>query len=293
MSLIHDISLAISAAIGEKFLAKNMQAQAGGCINDAFHITDGAKHFFVKTNSIDKQAMFAAEAAGLAALSASASLRVPAFICAGSSGDLAFLVLEYIALSSGNKRTARLLGEQLAALHRLSAPHFGWQQDNYIGATQQINTWDADWANFYAQHRLHYQLNLPANHIAGLLEPGNCLLAHVVDFFSDYRPRPALLHGDLWGGNWGADSEEQPVIFDPAVYFGDREADIAMTELFGGFPPDFYAAYRAAYALDAGYKVRKQLYNLYHVLNHHHLFGGAYGEQARRIMLQLLAELGA
>ncbi len=293
MALIQDISSAISAAIGATFVAKNMDARGGGCINEAFQITDGARHFFVKTNSPDKQAMFAAEAAGLAALSENKSLRVPALICVGSNKDAAFLALEYIALSRGDKRSARLLGAQLAALHKVSAARFGWQQNNYIGATPQINTWEDDWAHFYAMHRLQYQLQLPANRIAPLLQAGDRLLPHIADFFSDYRPRPALLHGDLWGGNWGADEEGQPVIFDPAVYFGDHEADLAMTELFGGFPPDFYAAYRDAYALDAGYKVRKQLYNLYHVLNHHHLFGGAYGEQARRMMLQLIAELGA
>lgn len=292
MSLITSIAQAISETTGISFQPRPAAAVSGGCINTAFTLADAKRCFFVKTNDADKRAMFEAEAAGLQEIARSHSLRAPAVLCSGVTSEAAYLVLEYIDLHSGNKRSARQLGLQLAAMHRTTAARFGWQRDNTIGSTPQINTWADNWASFYTRHRIHYQLSLDGNRNANLANLGARLMPHIGDFFSDYHPQPALLHGDLWGGNWGMTGDAQPVIFDPAVYYGDREADLAMTELFGGFPPDFYAAYNDAFALDVGYKVRKQLYNLYHILNHHHLFGGTYADQAQRMMQQLLAEVG-
>jgi fructosamine-3-kinase len=202
------------------------------------------------------------------------------------------LVLEYLELDGSDARAADSLGEGLARQHRTTQSEFGWERDNTIGSTPQINAPHGDWVTFYRDHRLRFQLGLAARAGYGgtLQRLGEELAAGMAAFFTDYRPLASLLHGDLWGGNQAVTRQGEPVVFDPAVYFGDREADIAMTELFGGFDARFYAAYRAAWPLDAGYGVRKQLYNLYHVLNHLNLFGGGYGGQAERLMRALLAE---
>jgi protein-ribulosamine 3-kinase len=292
MTLSNTLSEHISQATGTPFQARRQRSVGGGCINQAFVIEDGQRAFFAKTNRADKLDMFTAEAAGLNAILASHSLRAPRPICHGVAEDHSYLVLEYIALQDGDSRSAEDLGLQLAQMHRQTAPKFGWEIDNTIGATPQINTWAADWVSFYAEQRLHFQLALAEEKGCKLLNLGEQLIATLPAFFDTYQPQPALLHGDLWGGNWGADDQGKAVIFDPALYYGDRETDLAMTELFGGFPPRFYAAYRDAYPIDAaGYAVRKILYQLYHVLNHFNLFGGSYAGQSQQMMQRLLAEV--
>jgi fructosamine-3-kinase len=293
MSLWPAVSHHIGAATGVPFQARNPRGLGGGCINAAFLLEDDVRRFFVKTNAPGHAGMFEAEARGLDELARAAAIRVPRPVCCGSAGGHAYLVLEYIEMGSGKGKTAQRLGEQLAALHRTTAPRFGWDIDNTIGATQQPNGWLGDWVDFWRERRLGFQLRLAARHgLRGSAQAkGERLLQAVPAFFASYRPRPSLLHGDLWGGNWGADSADNPVVFDPAVYYGDREADLAMTELFGGFPGDFYRSYAESFALDSGYPARRTLYNLYHVLNHYNLFGGGYGAQAERMMEQLLAEV--
>lgn len=289
--VIAAIAAAIEQATGTPFTLRSERAVGGGCINSA-RIIEGSdgRRYFVKTNRASRLTMFEAEAAGLEAIQATGTVRVPRPICSGSSGDEAWLVLEYLEM--GGRGSAAELGRRLAAMHRHTWDRYGWHRDNTIGSTPQINTPCSDWAEFLRVHRLGYQFALAARQGAPrrLLERGERLLAGLEGFFVGYRPAPSLLHGDLWGGNYGY-SRGEPVIFDPAVYYGDREADLAMTELFGGFPSDFYAAYREAWPLDAGYRVRKDLYNLYHVLNHFNLFGGGYLAQAERMTGSLLAEL--
>ena len=177
-------------------------------------------------------------------------------------------------------------------MHRSSARAFGWERDNTIGATAQPDTWTGDWVEFLRKHRLGFQLDLAQSNGASqrTLDRGRRLLERLEDYFQDYQPAASLLHGDLWGGNWAADTEEQPVMFDPAVYFGDRESDIAMTELFGGFDEAFYEEYQAEWPLHPGYARRKPLYQLYHVLNHFNLFGETYVRQAAHIIDSLLAD---
>lgn len=293
MSLWPAISAHISAATGAPFEPNNPRSVGGGCINATYVLDDGKRTFFVKTNGANHAAMFEAEALGLAELASANAIRVPQPICHGTAGSHAYLVMEYIALGSGKGRTAQRMGEQLAALHRTTASRFGWKIDNTIGATPQPNGWMDDWIEFWRARRLGFQLELAArNGLRGAVQTkGKQLLEALPQLFSGYRPLPSLLHADLWGGNWGADAAGDPVIFDPAVYFGDREADIAMTELFGGFGGDFYRAYDEAFPLDSGYETRKTLYNLYHILNHFNLFGGGYGSQAQRMIEQLLAEV--
>jgi len=256
----------------------------GGCINATYALS-GDLHgrrqtFFLKTNAASSLWMFEAEAEGLRALHNSHSLRVPLAICCGVAGDDAYLLMEHITLS-GNGDAAQL-GRGLAAMHRNQQTQFGWQQDNTIGSSAQSNRWDNNWGTFWAEQRLGAQLKLAAQNGAGrtLLDRGDKLQAALPLFFSNYLPTPSLLHGDLWSGNYAFDVQGQPVIFDPATYYGDRETDLAMSELFGGFPPAFYAAYNDTWPLDAGYATRRTLYNLYHILNHFNLFGGGYQSQA-------------
>jgi fructosamine-3-kinase len=174
---------------------------------------------------------------------------------------------------------------------------YGWPRDNFIGGTPQSNQSHRTWAGFFAAERLQPQLALASRNgmERNLRDQGERLAERLSSFFLDYRPAPSLLHGDLWSGNAAQIAEGvaagTPVIFDPAVYRGDREADIAMAELFGGFSESFYAAYRAAWPLDPGYETRKTLYNLYHVLNHFNLFGAGYLGQAQRMIVRLNAEL--
>lgn len=288
------IAQAISHATGKAFRVHSQRGIGGGCINEAMLLEGDGQACFVKLNSVENGAMFQAEAAGLEAIAAAGCLRTPQVIASGVIGDSSWLALEYIALRSPGSTTSSQLGEGLAAMHEVSAPSFGWQQDNHIGATQQINSWSDNWVDFFGRQRLDYQLRLAASRgaPAALGQKGTRLLEQLPRFFDAYQPRPSLLHGDLWSGNWAADETGSAIIFDPAVYFGDREADIAMTELFGGFDRRFYQAYRSTWPLDGGYRTRKNLYNLYHVINHFNLFGGGYGRQAQDMIDGLLAELG-
>ena len=176
---------------------------------------------------------------------------------------------------------------ELARLHRIEQPYFGWSRDNAIGATPQPNPCSDDWPAFYREHRLRHQFHLAAK--CGKTFPGtNELLDHVAAFFADYSPHPSLLHGDLWGGNAACDVAGHPFVFDPATYYGDRETDLAFTEMFGGFSTDFRKAYENAFPLDVGYPRRKILYNLYHLLNHFNIFGGGYATSAQGSMQELL-----
>jgi fructosamine-3-kinase len=237
--------------------------------------------------------MFEAEAAALAEMAEINAVRVPKVICFGIADGQSFLALEYIELRSLRGLASKALGQQLAQLHRQQMPYFGWHIDNTIGSTPQINDREHDWVTFWQKHRIEQQLVFAAkNGFAGRVQDrGYRLVEHISDFFDNYTPHPSLLHGDLWGGNAASDDQGNPVIFDPASYYGDRETDVAMTELFGGFGHEFQSAYQAEYPLDAGYRVRKTLYNLYHILNHVNLFGGSYLGQAESMIEQLLSEV--
>ena len=252
--------------------------------------TEG-QYWFVKTGDAD---MLAAEADGLGALATHGALRVPQVLDVGAADEEGFLLLEWLPLVRGSAGDAARLGEALARQHLAPAERFGWPRANFIGATPQFNTPSGDWPAFFREQRLGFQLRLAAEngHRGELQALGAELQASLGAFFAGYQPAPALLHGDLWGGNWGTAADLGPVVFDPAVYCGDREADLAMTELFGGFPAEFYAAYAALAPLDVGYPVRRRLYNLYHLLNHLNLFGEGYLGQCLNLLRRSLAELG-
>jgi protein-ribulosamine 3-kinase len=283
----------IESTTESKFTLINAQPLAGGDINSAYCLQGTDKSYFVKLNHADTLAMFAAEAAGLKELAATRTVRIPSPIIYGTAAEQAFLVLEYIEFGASSKTSNRLFGQQLALLHQQQQPYFGWHRNNTIGSTPQPNSSHGDWIEFWRIQRLQHQLKLSAakGYGGSLQTSGEQLCDKLALFFDGYQPHPSLLHGDLWGGNAATDKQGKPVMFDPACYYGDREADIAMTELFGGFSQDFYAAYQAICPLDQGYNTRKSLYNLYHILNHLNLFGSGYLRQAENMIASLLSTI--
>jgi protein-ribulosamine 3-kinase len=254
----------------ERLGIESARSAAGGCIHHCYEVRIAGKPRFLKINDARFADAFAAEADGLIALHHN-GLPVPAALAHGSAAGQSYLLLEYLELKSKGDFAA--LGRMLANAHRKPGPRFGWARDNYIGSTPQLNGWCDDWREFWATRRLEPQISLAR-------EMGFDVAMPSIHLLENYKPQPSLLHGDLWSGNAGF-TREGPVVFDPAVYYGDREADLAMTELFGGFPREFYQAYNETWALDAGYARRKPLYNLYHLLNHLNLFGRGYLAQVK------------
>ena len=249
---------------------------------------------FAKVVELDDVARLDAEREGLAAIAATSTVRIPEFIDEGRDEERAWLLLEWLDLGALGPASAGSLGTLFAALHRVPQKRFGWERDNFIGGSVQRNGWSDDWLGFWREKRLVAQLRMAAKNRlpSRMIDRGERLAADCEAFFRNYVPARSLLHGDLWGGNAGQLPDGTPVIFDPAVYVGDREADIAMTTLFGGFPRDFHAAYDEAWPLHDGYRVRSELYNLYHVLNHANLFAGGYVAQSQATIERLLSEIG-
>jgi len=287
---------ALEAATGLRFRTASapVSVGAGGGFAACQRWESESGPVFVKLAPIAREPALEAEADALRELATAQAVRVPRVLGCGSSGAQAFLALEWIEFASPRPATEAAFGEQFARLHRVTASRFGWHRDNSIGATPQRNDWTPDWVEFFGQHRLGYQLDLAerSGHGGRWLEHGRRLCDRIGAFFAGHSPQPSLLHGDLWGGNWAADASGAPVMFDPATYYGDREADLAMTRLFGGFGREFHAAYESAWPLDSGAAARRDLYNLYHVLNHLNLFGGGYRRQAEAMIERLLAETG-
>ncbi len=294
MQLWQAVTQCIERTIQEKLKLIKVQMMQGGGINQAYHLQYETHHYFVKVNQSHLLAMFAVEALALQALDATKTLRIPHVITYDVSGDSSFLVLEYVPLKALNSISYTQLGRKLAKIHQQPQSYFGWQQDNYIGHNSQKNKKNKNWLNFWLEQRLKVQLTLAASkgYTGKIQDLGQALAACSIHFFTS-QPQASLLHGDLWSGNVAADEQGQAIIYDPACYYGDREADIAMTELFGGFSRDFYAAYEEVWPLDAGYTTRKTFYNLYHILNHLNLFGSGYLSQAESMMQQLIAETKA
>ena len=232
--------------------------------------------------------MFEAEAEGLAEIAATKTIRVPRVLDCGIRDGQAYIELERLDLAHAGKHVEQKLGEQLAAMHRCTADQYGWHRDNTIGMTPQVNTRSDDWVEFFRERRLLFQLKLAErNGFTGELQTLGMQLAESLDtLFDRYEPEASLLHGDLWGGNWGA-VDGEPVIFDPAVYYGDRETDIAMTQVFGGFGRSFYDAYQSAWPMHEGFERRNWLYQLYHILNHLNLFGSGYLGRSLELLRKL------
>jgi fructosamine-3-kinase len=265
----------------------------GGSINECYRWPCAGGALFVKVSPRTILRDFEAEVAGLAYLEAAHALRVPRVMAVGYTEGAAFLALEWISAGARTPDCERRLGEGLAVLHAVSAPRFGWTRDNTIGRTPQENSWADDWVGFFRERRLRPQLaRAVAGGYADLLDaPGERLLESLHLLLAGHRPTPSLLHGDLWGGNWLASEDIEPVVFDVAVYYGDRETDLAMTRLFGGFGEAFYRGYEGVTPAATGEAERRALYNLYHVLNHANLFGAGYARQARESIDRLLAQV--
>ena len=287
LSLTEVIESTLGETTGTPFRIASSASLGGGCIHNARKLTgEDGRLFFLKQNQSSFLESFQAEARSLTAIGATGTIRVPEPVATCSTRSESALVLEFLPI--GNHRTNwHSMGKDLARLHRATAPAFGWGEDNWIGPSRQFNAWNNDWVAFFRSSRLEPQIRWARE--KGLkLGEADALLRDLTPFFNAYTPSPSLLHGDLWAGNAGFLKDGTPVIYDPASYYGDREADLALTELFGGFPAPFYEGYTSQWPLDAGYSVRKDLYNLSHLLNHFTLFGGGYGRQAETVVRKLL-----
>ncbi len=282
------ITEAINEATDKPFQIDDTRSVGGGCINQCYKISDNNTSYFVKLNRATQLEMFIAEAVGLQQMFDTQTITVPKPICWGTVNDSCYLVLQWLDLGSGNSKAWELMGSQLAQMHKQgTSDRFGWGRDNTIGSTPQINTWEDNWSKFFAEHRIGYQLKL-AKRKGGSFPDTDKVIAVVAEKLADRNPQPSLVHGDLWSGNAAVTANGEPVILDPATYYGDREVDIGMTEVFGGFPEAFYRGYNQTWQLDSGYQQRKTIYNLYHILNHFNIFGGGYGSQAQRMIRQIL-----
>jgi protein-ribulosamine 3-kinase len=288
------VGTSLAALLHTEIFSTPPQRIEGGCIHASFRYETSKGPVFVKVCDAAQVEMFEAEAAGLEELRTANAIRIPQVLGTSITADFALLALEWIELRSTTPNSDRQLGEQLAQLHRVTKPMYGWKRGNYIGATPQINLWSHNWLDFWRTHRFEPQLDQAVSNgaHARFIERAALLNTLMDSFFIHYKPQASLLHGDLWSGNYAADANGMPVVFDPAVYFGDRECDLAMTRLFGGFSREFYAAYENAWPLSDGWKERVDLYNLYHVLNHFNLFGSGYLQQAEGMIERLLSELG-
>lgn len=293
----NEISQKISQTIGQNFEITQRRSISGGCINQGYSLSDGNLTYFVKLNQATKVEMFAAEAQGLQEILATNTIKVPSPLCWGTTQNNSYLVMEWLEFNDGNSGSWEMMGQNLAKMHKVKvSEQFGWGFNNTIGSTPQINTLTANWADFFAEFRIGYQLKLAQRRgfMIPPLPPLNkggdihAFITIIREILSDHNPQPSLVHGDLWSGNAAITEEGEPVILDPATYYGDREVDLAMTELFGGFPSAFYRGYNQEWPLDQGYQQRKTIYNLYHILNHFNLFGGGYGHQAIETIKQIV-----
>ncbi|TMX45840.1 fructosamine kinase family protein [Vibrio sp. Hep-1b-8] len=261
----------------------------GGEINECYMISDGEQRYFVKVNQRGSLPNFEAEAECIHMLRESRTVSVPELVLAGTTKDNAFIILNYLPTKPlDDSKNSYLFGQQIAALHQWGEQQeYGFDQDNFIGATIQPNKWDRKWSRFFAEQRIGWQLQLMQEKGINLVDI-NDFTQLIQTRLANHQPKPSLLHGDLWHGNV-ASSVFGPICYDPASYWGDRECDIAMTELFGGFQPEFYQGYESNLPLDISYSERKDIYNLYHLLNHYNQFGGHYLDQSEKMIRKILS----
>lgn len=297
MSAPAAIATAALRAAGDSTPLRDHAPVGGGDISQAERLRTGRGEYLLKWGGRGLPGFFAAEARGLALLASTGPVRVPAVLAwrDGPAGEPGFILLEWLAAPPGADRraAAEALGHALAALHRATAPAYGLDEDNYIGATPQPNGWMERWTDFFRERRLRFQADLARHNgrLAGERAQRMERLLDRLDTWIDERAvRPALLHGDLWGGNFIVGPGGAPALIDPAVSYGDREADLAFTTLFSGFPDTFYRAYEEAWPLPEGWQDRRDLYNLYYLLNHLNLFGESYGPVVDRVLRRYVGE---
>ena len=293
----HFISEHISDQTGQFFSCQRADPVSGGDTHKSYIIRDTSRRFFVKTRPYDDTQQLSHEAEGLEALAQTCTVAVPKVICHGitkdSTPNTEYLVLSHIRFKEPRSEDYFLLGQQLAALHSVNAyTSYGWPHDNYIGASIQTNGRTASWADFFAEKRIGSMLERLAVNGQWLRNDGD--IDHIVtltrNLLSLHQPHPSLLHGDLWAGNAGFNSKG-PVLFDPAVYVGDSETDLAMAELFGGFPSPFFEGYDNHTPIDKNYHLRKPIYQLYPILNHGLLFGAHYIAQAKQVISDVMRHI--
>lgn len=265
------------------------EAVAGG-VHAAHRLRFERADVFLKTNRIENAAMLAGEAEALFRLRQTGTVILPRPLLHGVAGEIAWLALRWIDLGPASVEAQSRLGRMVAALHRVEADRHGWPNDNHIGLIAQRNGWCDDWAEFFADRRLAFQLQLAERKFGNedWVRRGFELVERVPRLLDGHAPVASLLHGDLWSGNMAMRADGMPIVFDPASWYGDRETDIAMSELFGGFSRAFYSAYEQEWPLDDGYLARRPLYQLYHVINHANMFGGGYAQKAAGIIDALL-----
>jgi fructosamine-3-kinase len=282
------IEQAIEAETQQKFTIKNKKKVSGGDINLCYKVSDAAQHYFIKINTKEHLENFETEIYSLKQIKSIGKVATIDVVTAGISLDKSFLVLKYLPFSTPLNMSWITLGQNMAMLHKHSSHgQFGWQQDNFIGSTRQPNQWSSNWRQFFSEQRIGWQLQL-LNEKSIKLGDINHIITACHDLLCHHAPTPCLVHGDFWRGNVSF-INDIPIIFDPACYYGDREVDIAMTELFGVFPSDFYHGYNKEFPLESGYEQRKVVYNFYHVLNHANIFGGLYIEQAKATLSRIFS----
>lgn len=271
---------------GEEILISDVSTVSGGSINYAYCLTTNNSKYFIKTNKAKRYpAMFVKEASGLNLLINTKAIKIPKVILFGEFEDDSFLILEHIKSENLSSDFWESFGKQLAHLHQNTNTSFGLKEDNYIGSLNQPNNSHNTWTDFFINERLETQIKLARdnNRIdAATISRFENLFYKLDEIFP--LEKPSLLHGDLWSGNFMVGDKGEPVIMDPAVYYGHREIDIAMTKLFGGFDTEFYKSYIEQSPLEKGWEKRIEIYNLYPLMVHVNLFGGGYLEQVKSIL---------
>lgn len=265
---------------------RELQTVGGGCINQTYKIITADKTYFCKVNSASKfPQLFQKERTGLLMIEKQGIINTPIVADYFIDNDYQILILEWIEEGSKNNQFWKLFGEQLALLHHVRNQRFGLEEDNFMGSVPQSNRQHISWISFFIEERLQplviacrQKYLLSANHA----DQFQILYQQLPKIFNDENP--SLLHGDLWSGNFICDKESQPVLIDPAVYFGHRSTDLAMTTLFGGFDKSFYEAYHYHYPFPGNYKEQWEICNLYPLLIHLLLFGKSYLSQIRMIL---------
>lgn len=290
----NSLEQALFSLFGTNVHVSDSKRISGGDINEAHCLTlTNGTHIFMKSNTIDNEPLFTAEAAGINAIAQTGTIHTPHILCSGTergTSNFSFLLMEFIEGGRQVKNYWEIFARQLAAMHQAAAADFvfggnyGFVSDNYIGSGKQLNSARENWIEFFRDCRLTPQFECAASYFDSTDRKKIDKLLDNLDKFLVEPKHPALLHGDLWSGNFITGTDGRAWLIDPAVSVGHAEADLAMTELFGGFPQIFYDAYKEAAPMQAGYEHRRDLYNLYHLLNHLNLFGRSYLAPVNRIL---------
>lgn len=280
---------ALEAAFGPGVEVTDRVPASGSDLNEVWHLhLSNGDVLFLKTNAFAKWKYFTAEEAGLSAIHSTNTIAVPhCFGCGtatgcGFQGQFSFLLMEQLESAPRRENFWETFAEELSEMHRAPTEGFvpggvyGFREDNVIGTTKQVNTPKDSWVDFFRENRLEFQFKMAYDYFGSSEKKDFDSILNRLETLLPEPDYPSLLHGDLWGGNFMTGPDGKAWLIDPAVYVGHREADLAMTELFGGFSGTFYDAYFEAASIGKDYRERRDLYNLYHLLNHLNLFGGSY-----------------